>query len=242
MDDTGYTAPIDHEASVKRMVVDLLAGALPGAEARSREEIETLVREIHAEAEGMVARNELTVIGAAEHTWARIAGELLRRPIIRKHPAMIVVGMGGRFVSVLDPGSDAGVVVPQLWGAYLARRDEIANRRTAYNLGVVFRLPRGMERHHEHEMYYMACAEVGGLQNVPEAMEARHIPAAAYAIFTHRGPIAGLGATYRYIHDQWLPQSGYRHGGSAEIEMYGSGFTNADGDHLEIYIPIERAS
>lgn len=58
------------------------------------------------------------------------------------------------------------------------------------------------------KFYYIAALEVDSLSDIPAGMVGRAVPAANYAVFSYRGPVAGISAFFRYIYDEWLPASG----------------------------------
>ena len=85
---------------------------------------------------------------------------------------------------------------------------------------------------------YLVCAEVRSDTGVPEGMVCRTIPGGTYAVFTHRGPIAGeIGRTWQYALGQWLPASDYELVDGPDFELYDER-SAADPPEVDIYIPI----
>jgi AraC family transcriptional regulator len=69
----------------------------------------------------------------------------------------------------------------------------------------------------------------------------RHIPAATYAVFTHRGSLDKLQDTYGMIFTDGL--KGYEMADVDEIEWYGKKFKYGQPDsEMDIYIPIKPVS
>ena len=59
-----------------------------------------------------------------------------------------------------------------------------------------------------------------------------------YAVFTHRGPICAISATWRAIY-QWLPTSGYMRARAPDFERYSEDFdARGDSGYVEIWIPV----
>ena len=59
-----------------------------------------------------------------------------------------------------------------------------------------------------------------------------------YAVFTHRGPISAISATWRAIY-QWLPASGYLRARAPDFERYSEDFdARNNSGFVEIWIPV----
>ena len=70
--------------------------------------------------------------------------------------------------------------------------------------------------------HYLAGCQVTEIPILPQGMIARLLPATQYAVFTVNGSLLDdpfVKACYANILDVWLPQSGYQHGDSPEIEL-----------------------
>nr|WP_245368497.1 GyrI-like domain-containing protein [Paenibacillus silagei] len=91
------------------------------------------------------------------------------------------------------------------------------------------------------EVTYTACVEAASEEStVPLGMAAKLLPAATYAVFTHKGTLARLNDTFQYIYETWLPQSGSVRTNAPEFARYDQrylGPTNED-SVLDIYIPV----
>lgn len=107
-------------------------------------------------------------------------------------------------------------------------------------MGVVICIEDEAEKTHPDECYYMACAEVKGLEDIPEGMTAMTIPAGNYAVFTHKGSLDKMSLTMKYIYGSWLPKSGKKLRNAPEIEIYDQRFKlGSDDSELDVYIPIQ---
>ena len=86
---------------------------------------------------------------------------------------------------------------------------------------------------------YIIGSEVTSTENTPENMVCRKIPAGKYAIFTARGKMPGsIQETFKYIYQEWLPNSGYQHANSADFELYDKRCHDAENPEVDIYVPI----
>jgi AraC family transcriptional regulator len=87
---------------------------------------------------------------------------------------------------------------------------------------------------------YMASLPVTAADNIPPGMVAQKLPASKYAVFTHKGPLANLPTTIRYIWGTWVPGNAEIHKKDApDFELYDERFNpeTLDGE-FDIYIPI----
>ena len=63
-------------------------------------------------------------------------------------------------------------------------------------------------RPEEKMLEYMCAVEVADLAALPPELGRMRVPRARYAVFTHEGPVAEIGATWQAIWQEWLPRSG----------------------------------
>ena len=89
-------------------------------------------------------------------------------------------------------------------------------------------------------MFYMACTEVTTTSDVPSGMVAKTIPAGRYAVFTHVGPLDGLGHTMHYIFGTWASRSRFELRDAPDLEIYDERFKLGQPDsEVDLYIPIK---
>lgn len=71
-------------------------------------------------------------------------------------------------------------------------------------------------------------------------LEAVTVRGGTYAVALHRGPATGVNATYRWLLDRWLPDSGYALGRGPCVEIHHSNpATTPDSDLLtEVRVPV----
>lgn len=90
------------------------------------------------------------------------------------------------------------------------------------------------------------AVEVSEAENVPDGMLALTVPTQRYAVFTHRGSIRNVPATYQRAW-KWIEKMGYRKDHSTlGLEVYDHRYTtvthslDAPDNMFDIYIPIKR--
>lgn len=84
-----------------------------------------------------------------------------------------------------------------------------------------------------------ATVEVEDYENIPDGMQAYMIPHGSYAVFLHKGPASKGDATFRYIFQTWLPNSGYEIDNRPHFEILGPKYKNESPySEEEIWIPI----
>lgn len=89
---------------------------------------------------------------------------------------------------------------------------------------------------------YMSAVEVSGPSDLPKGLTTLHVPARKYAVFYHRGHIAGIRGTMSAIWGQWLPKSGHKAFEGPTLERYGPEFDPRTGiGGLEIWVPIQES-
>ena len=134
-------------------------------------------------------------------------------------------------------------VIAKLWERFVPRDKEIthvaAQPQAAFGLSFeMVEIPSEQEK--EFLFFYLAGLAVSSIEDIPEGMTYKRVPAHKYAKFTHRGLLTKLDETYKYIFYKWLPASGYTYDGAAcDLEWYDGRFKldNEDSE-FDIYVPI----
>ena len=156
-------------------------------------------------------------------------------PEIKEKKGFTVIGL--RYF-----GNNANNEIPELWGQFLQHWDEVKNVAHPHHSYKVCTSPEagGDTNASEGEFEYVAGREVTGTDAIPEGMVAREVPGGKYAVFTHRGSLANLQETYRYIYGEWAQKGEYKPTGATDYEFYNEKFDPAgsEGSELYIYIPI----
>lgn len=128
---------------------------------------------------------------------------------------------------------DQGAAITAQWGELEAMLP-LPGQRGGARYGVIC---GGNESTRTFE--YMCAVEVESLDALPAASGRLRLPAAHYAVFEHRGPIASLQRTWADVF-AWLPRTGRRSAQSPDFELYPEGFDPTRDDTLEIWLPIVR--
>lgn len=86
---------------------------------------------------------------------------------------------------------------------------------------------------------YMCAAEVASFDALPPDLGRMRVPAQRYAVFTHRGHVATLRATWDAIWREWLPRSGHQPANTPDFERYDARFDPRTGEgEIEIWFPV----
>jgi AraC family transcriptional regulator len=87
---------------------------------------------------------------------------------------------------------------------------------------------------------YMCGVEVASASDLPKGLTSLTAPGQRYAVFEHRGHIAGIRATISTIWSKWLPESSHQAADGPSFERYGPEFNPLTGlGGFEIWIPIQ---
>ena len=127
-------------------------------------------------------------------------------------------------------------VVLNVWSDFLSRVGEISNcKKNDALYGAVY------DSDKKNYFEFMASAEVGSIDFVPDGMEARVIGGSKYAVFTYSGVVdtQRVFNLYNYIYRDWLMNSVYAPDNLREaIEILDSKFTNSENSEYKICIPV----
>jgi AraC family transcriptional regulator len=162
-------------------------------------------------------------------------GESMKPKIVSRE-AVTVVGL--EYV-----GKNEQREIPALWDIFWKRRQEVRDKtQPNVALGVCG------EVREDGAFSYVAGFQVQQAKDIPEGMVVKQVPAAKYAVFTHRGPLSDvendLDSTYAAIYREWLPASGYEQADSPDFELYDERFVfgqpQQPQSEIDIYIPIRE--
>jgi AraC family transcriptional regulator len=93
----------------------------------------------------------------------------------------------------------------------------------------------------ERTFEYMCAVEVSAFEALPAGTGRMRVPAQRYAVFTHRGHVSGLRATWDAIWHEWLPRAGAQPANTPDFERYDERFDARTGRGIvEIWFPIEE--
>lgn len=130
--------------------------------------------------------------------------------------------------------ADASMEFGRLWDVLLPLEGTIAHRsEPAVSYGLCYDFDG-------ERFSYMAGVRVDTIEAVPEGFESKLVPAQTYAVFTHRGSVAGLQDTYERIHESWLAENGLQLAEGIDFELYDERFRGPmnEASEIDLYIPI----
>lgn len=149
-------------------------------------------------------------------------------PKIVSRPAFTVVGMKYH-------GKPEQNEISNLWSGFGPREGEIKHKADPHVCCGVM----GNYDETSGEFDYVAGFEVESILDIPDGMVSWDVPEQTYAVFTCTLPT--IGKAYDYVHNKWLPGSGYRHAAGPEFELYDEEFDPEDPkSEMYIYIPIDK--
>lgn len=160
-----------------------------------------------------------------------------RAPRLDDRGPVRLVGRRTRFFGVDSDKNNIASQIPALWAAFLPRMMAVTGRVPGCGYGAI-----RPTRDDSDLLEYYASVEVARGVPVDPDMVALEVPAATYATFEHRGRIEGLDRTVNYVYSTWLLQSGMRHTGGPDLEIYGAGYeVDSDDSVIGYAIPVRPA-
>jgi AraC family transcriptional regulator len=145
--------------------------------------------------------------------------------------AFTVVGIARQFIM-------SNNLIPRLWDDFNQRGKEVKHAVYEAALGICYYEPKYEQ---DSPFTYMAGWKVTRVEDIPEGMTARTVPASDYAVFEHKGALDTLQKTYDYIFREWLPASEYEMAKQDDFEWYDDRFKFGAADSImEIWIPIKK--
>jgi AraC family transcriptional regulator len=151
-------------------------------------------------------------------------------------PSFHVVGLQGSFT----PRTTSEI--PALWSAFVPRIPAIPRRRGTATFGLCRPSADGPGAPPRFE--YTAGVEVDALAAPPAGLATVTVPASTYAVFTHDGPVSGIGRTFDAIHGAGagggaLAAAGLEPAPGYEFERYDERWDarTASGP-VDIYVPV----
>lgn len=123
-----------------------------------------------------------------------------------------------------------------LWQEFNSRRSEIKNAIPDVCFGLT---PN--EHMYDEKQSYIAAVQVTKVDEVPEGMVSRTVPAAKFAVFTIKGKVSELGKQFDFIFGKWIPESEYEIDMVDSIEVFGEKAKdmNSENYEFELYIPVK---
>lgn len=149
---------------------------------------------------------------------------------LKNHPALTLVGL--RYEGKNENGE-----ITHLWDEFNPRVPEIKHKINDAAYGYCAMLPDAPDGVFE----YLAAFAVTKVDNLPQDMVIRQVPAATYAVFAMVGGKEGIPAVYQKAYQEDLPAAGYKPAGGFDMEVYGEEFKFFTPDSIMyIWIPVEK--
>jgi AraC family transcriptional regulator len=126
------------------------------------------------------------------------------------------------------------VEIPSQWRRFAPHIGKIPGQVGNVTYGVCwnFKSDRGFD--------YLTGVEIGGGANVPHEFSEIRLPAARYAVFSHRKHVSTIPQSIDAIWKKWLPNSGYQAAETPAFERYDEDFDPRTGmGGIEIWLPIK---
>lgn len=164
-------------------------------------------------------------------------GEMKMDWKIKDMPEISVIGIKRKIVT-----RESKEQIAALWDEFLSHMNKNENLRNLQTVGICFPEPKYLEQQPEPEdkWFYMAAVIADENIAIPQGLTEHKIPAAQYAVFTHKGSFEKLHETYKFISVDWIQQVDYEFYLHEEIEWYDDRFKPEDPENSEydILVPI----
>lgn len=151
--------------------------------------------------------------------------------------AFSVVGVGKRVTTVDGKNME---IIPVFW------REVMENgtfNQLFQNSGPLGVMGICMEYEREHQQFTYMIAIEKSIGDVPENFVEKEIPASTWAVFESIGPIPeAIQGVWKRIFSEWFPNSGYKHAGTPELEIYLPGNPDDKEYRSEVWIPVLKDS
>jgi len=167
-----------------------------------------------------------------------MSGGVIMEPKIVERKEFRIIGMDCR-TTKLD--NVTNFTIPKLWGRFIPRCEEVTGKSDTKVCYGVCVMEEGSPFTDKTEFSYIAGFEVESGAKPPKGMTEKVLPAAKYAVFTHKGKISDIYKTLDHVYGRWLPNSKYKLSRSAyDFELYDERFIGGDDPKSEtdIYVPI----
>ncbi len=131
-------------------------------------------------------------------------------PRIITKPAFTVAGLPYTGFNS-NPPDEGPNEISKVWDQLNVRFGELKNV-----CGPAYGLCFGMMN--DKEPWYIAGFEVSKVEDLPAGMMSMAVPAQKFAVFPCT--LGTIGATYRYITEEWEPRTGNQHADAPDFELY----------------------
>lgn len=124
------------------------------------------------------------------------------------------------------------------WKTFLKMMDSISNKVTPVHC---CQIQFWSENQLLEGMHFFIGVEVNSITDISPEFVVKVLPKSKYLKFIHKGLSKNVGYTYRYIYDEFLPDTDYRLSMPFNFEHYGEQYSSPTKEDSEssLFIPIE---
>jgi AraC family transcriptional regulator len=141
-------------------------------------------------------------------------------------------------IAFFVPDDSDGAIIPEKWAEFLKEVNDIPHRVVPERF---YQIQYWSNVQEIGGLYFFVGLEISSIAGLKPEYVLKTIPRGRYLRFIHRGLANKVGYTYKYIYNQYLPDSDHVLNLPFNFEFYGEkckGPNNPDSES-EIYIPIE---
>ena len=129
----------------------------------------------------------------------------------------------------------------ELWQSFMIQRDLVKNRIDSNYISMqVYDYSKSSKIFNPNvEFEKWAVVEVTDLDDISEEMKSYELQEGLYVVFLHKGQPSAFPETFKYIFEEWFPNSDYELDEREHFELLGEKYKNNNPtSEEEIYIPI----
>ena len=129
----------------------------------------------------------------------------------------------------------------ELWRTFMPIRNQVKNRvDQQYYSMQIYQNTFELGTFNPSKLFTKwAAVEVAEFESIPSGMDQYMLNGGLYAVFIHHGPASEFEKSFRYIFEQWLPNSDYEMDDREHFELLQEGYNPMDVNAIEeIWVPI----
>jgi AraC family transcriptional regulator len=140
--------------------------------------------------------------------------------------------------SIFVPDTSTGDEISALWQSFFKESVLITSRKIPEKY---YQVQFWSDISELGGLYFFVGVEIESIENIPPQFVLKEIPESNYLKFVHKGFSNKVGLTYKYIYNQYLPETEYILDKPFNFEYYGEKYQgpfNPESES-EIFIPIQ---
>ena len=140
--------------------------------------------------------------------------------------------------SYFIPENLSNLDLTQYWKTFLKMFDSIGNKISPVH---GYQIQFWSENQILEGMHFFLGVEVDSIKDISPEFVIKIIPKGRYLKFIHSGLSKNVGYTYRYIYDEFLPDTDFQLSEPFNFEYYGDHYQSAENENSEsfIFIPVK---